>query len=74
MSDTALNAKDTTGARRNTATTVAAEISTAYFHLSRAQRKTNDPRLLNKLEVVIREVLDALNEAEAVRMNLQGSR
>lgn len=73
MSYIPLNTEDTTGARRNTATTVAAEISTAYFHLSRAQRKASDPHLLDKLEVVMREVLDALNEAEAVRMNLQGS-
>lgn len=68
MSYRSLETEDTATIQRKAATTVAAEISTAYLHLIRAQRETKDIELLNKLNVAMREVQDALNKAEALKL------
>ena len=68
MSYRSLETEDTATIQRKIATTVAAEISTAYLHLIRAQRETKDIELLNKLNVAMREVQDALNKAEALKL------
>jgi hypothetical protein len=70
MSYLNLAATDPTIGQRLAATDAAAEISTAYSHLAKARRRSDNPDLLYRLDVAMRDVLEALNKADTVRVKV----